>query len=373
MNRPIQILILLLVCGVPVHAQRGARIKVSIPDFLRQEVESGSVVGAQVITGSTRTRSRKSVNLGKIGLDDSRNVSDETLFCLASCSKPIASAVVFSLLDSRTMKLELQAGDLIPELDAPSTGGGHMVRSPTLRELLSHRGGIYSQMQQPTKLQLSAIRDFSQTLDEATQTIAQQPLLTSPGTQYAYSGAGYVLVGAMAERASGKDIESLLQERICNPVGMDSTTYFPDANKFDEIAEGGKSQLRAPHTMGSDLKFPLVGGSIYSTARDVEKFARMVLTQGRANQKQILSREAWSHYVSPAFPTQRYGYGWLLTKQGTKVVALSHKGSLPPYQSTIHIDLANKTYKIAIWTLAKPNDVRSTIRVRDGIANLIKG
>ena len=372
MYRANLIFFLLVGCCVHANAQRNTQSQHAIADYLRQEVAAGRVVGAQVLVGSSRSRDHEAINLGSVGLADIRLVSDETVFCVASCSKPIAAALIFTLLDSKQLELDQPANALIPVLNSLTTTDGTKTRSPTLRELLAHRGGIYSQIQGPTKIQLTAIRDFGLSLDESVQIIAKQPLSSPPGTHYAYSGAGYILVGMMGEKASGKEFETLLQENICKPLRMNSTTYFPNAQRMEEIATGGQSQLVPPHSMGTELKLPLIGGSIYTTAKDFERFARMVLFQGRLDRKQVLSKTAWRHFVSPAFPTQDYGYGWLLTKQGNRVVALSHKGSLPPYQSAIHINLQDKTYKIVLWTLAKPVDVQSTVRIRDSIATLIK-
>ena len=372
MRRATLILCLLSSCNVTANAQSNVRKQKSIADYLRQEISAGSVVGAQVLVGSARSRNLKTINLGTVGPGDTRPVSDETVFCLASCSKPLASAVVFTLLDSRRLTLNQSASKTIPALRSLVTTNGTKTRSPTLRQLLAHRGGIYSQMEKPTKLQLSAIRDFRLSLDESAQIIAKQPLSAAPGTKYAYSGAGYVLVGMMAEKASGMNFETLLQKNMCEPLGMSSTTYFPNARRFKEIASGGKSQLVPPHSLGAELKLPLIGGSMYSTATDVEKFARMVLLQGRLDGKQVLGKEAWTQFVSSAFPTQVYGYGWRLTKQGGQVAALSHKGSLPPYQSALLLNSQDKSYTIVLWTLAKPVDVQSTIRIRDRIDALVK-
>lgn len=372
MYRATLFLFLLLGCSVHANAQRNTQSQNAIADYLRQEVAAGRVVGAQVLVGSTRSRNNEAINLGTVGPSDVRSVSDGTVFCVASCSKPIAAALIFTLLDSKQLALDQPASELIPALNSLTTADGTKTRPPTLRELLAHRGGIYSQMQEPTKIQLTAIRDFRLSLDESVQIVAKQRLSAPPGTNYAYSGAGYILVGMMGEKASGKEFETLLQEKICKPLRMSSTTYFPSTQRIEEIATGGKSQLVPPHSLGAELKLPLVGGSIYSTAKDFERFARMVLFQGRLDRKQVLSKTAWRHFVSPAFPTQAYGYGWLLTKQGDRVIALAHKGSLPPYQSAIRINLQDKTYKIVLWTLAKPVDVQSTVRIQDRIATLIK-
>ena len=371
MWRTIFVVTLAFVSIDPVCAQRSGSSQGKIVRLIRQEIEDENIVGAQVLVGDTRSSSRRPTNLGHIGIDDPRPVSDKTIFCIASCSKPVASALVFTLLDQRKLRLNQSAAELIPEMKSPKSTGGKEVRSPTLRELLAHRGGIYSQKQKITEDQHAAIRDFSLSLDESISVIAKQPLIADPGSEYAYSGAGYCVIGKMAEQATGRDFESLLQGNLCKPLGMTSTTYFPIGERFDQIAGGGQSILTPPHSLGERLKLPLIGGSLYTNATDLEKFARMVIQGGRSENAAVLSSTAFSHFISAAFPDQPYGYGWLQKRDGKRVVALSHKGSLPPYQSAIRIDLERNTYAIVLWTLAKPANVEATIRIKDKVSALL--
>jgi CubicO group peptidase (beta-lactamase class C family) len=249
---------------------------------------------------------------------------------------------------------------------------GIRTRGPTVQELLTHRGGIYSQTQRLNHLQTRAIRDFTLTLDESTAIIARQPLAFVPGTDYAYSGAGYCLLGAMAEKAMGNGFEQLLEENLCRPLGMTSTTYFPDPNAFAEIAVGGLNGGTAPHLLGPRLKFPLVGGSLYSNARDIERFARMVALGGSVGSTQVISPTAHSHFVSQPVANQPYGHGWTLTRQRGNVVAVSHMGSLPPYQSAVRVNLYDKTYRIVLWTLARPKDRKTMTGIKNRIAALLR-
>ncbi|TWU66020.1 serine hydrolase domain-containing protein [Crateriforma conspicua] len=372
MSKASLLLMILLAGGVRAESHGGASSQETIASFLRQEVAAGHVVGAQVLVGGVGSGNERSVNIGTLGPTDQRSVSDDTVFCIASCSKPVAAAAVFSLLDHQVLSLSTPASQWIPAYGSPVTADGINVRSPTLRELLAHRGGIYSQKNRLTKIQLRAIRDFRLSLEESVQMIAKQPLSSPPGTKYAYSGAGYILVGMMAEKASGQAFESVLRKRVCEPLGMASTTYFPVALGLEEIAMGGKSQLVPPHTLGQRHRLPLVGGSLYTTANDLGKFARMVLGQGRLAEEQVMSEVSWQRFVSPAFQTQSYGYGWMLAKQGNRVVTVSHGGSLPPYQAAIRIDLQREQYRIVLWTLAKPGNAQMTSRIRKRIAELMK-
>ena len=344
-----------------------------LKEYLQGEVDGGRVVGAQLIVGSSKRRKVSSpICLGTLALNSERKVTGETVFCIASCSKPIASALIFTLVQDKSLRLNQPVSDLIPQMRTIKLQSGKSSRSPTLQELLAHRGGIYSQMAKPNKVQLKAIRDFQLSLDESVNLVFNQPLSWEPGTKYAYSGAGYCLLASMAEKSTGKEIETLLQDRLCVPLGMNSTTYFPDVSKLKEIANGGIAGFTPPHTIGDKLKLPLFGGSIYSTALDLERFVQMILNRGRVGKSVVLRRKTFDEYMSIPFPAQTYGNGWLLRKRNKKVILVSHLGSLPPYQSALAIDLVNGTYRIVLWTLAKPADIQTTKRIREKITSLIR-
>lgn len=359
------------VAGGVRSKRREGPTQTKISNYLADQIRTGGVVGASILVGSLNSETGAPTNLGTLAPDNRRPVSNDTLFCIASCSKPVASALIFTLLDDRKLRLDDEVGKYIPGLRSPKTVNGTPAPSPTLKQLLAHRGGIYSQMQGPNSEQLRAIRDFRLSLDQSVSLIAKQPLASKPGTTYAYSGAGYCLVGAMAEKATGQKIEDLLQEKLCQPLGMSATTYFPSPERFPFIATGGYTRYQSPHLLKNDLKLPLVGGSLHTTASDLERFARMVLSLGKSDGKRVLTPTAWQYYVSQPY-SQLYGYGWLLTKRNGKIIGLSHKGSLPPAQAAIALDLERNTYKIILWTLANPTNAQATNRIKTTIADMVR-
>lgn len=207
-------LVLLFLIGVVVvgdgnaPAQSPLQLQRSLSDYLQQAVKQGDVVGAQVYVGGRGAASAGSVNIGSLRLESPDLVTDETVFCIGSCSKPIASAVVFTLLDQNRLQLNMPAGRYIPTLDAPRIVTGQQTRSPTLRELLSHRAGIYSQHNRPTKEQIVAIRDFSQTLEDSVAMIVDQPRRVFKIALWTLSKPG----NAVASKRVGERIDMLFQQ-----------------------------------------------------------------------------------------------------------------------------------------------------------------
>ena len=194
--------------------------------------------------------------------------------------------------------------------------------------------------------------------------------MSKPGERYAYSGAGYCLLGRIAEKATNQSIEALLQKYLCEPLGMRSTTYFPtqpnDLERRSQpnspVATGGKG-TRAPHQYGDELRLPLVGGSIHTTASDLQRFVRMVANGGTIGSSQLMRQSQWEAYLSLPYHDQNYGNGWTHQLTGQQKI-LTHNGSLPPSQSTIRLNLSTGEYTIATWTLADPSDHKTTSGLR---------
>ncbi|MGI9469466.1 MAG: serine hydrolase domain-containing protein [Rubripirellula sp.] len=344
----------------------------SLNTLFGDAIKAQTVVGAQILEGSCNQAEAKSINLGFTAPDRRKPVTQDTMFCIASCSKPLISCVVFRLVQTQQLNLDTPIDRWLPAFTKPHLQDATLTQPPTLKQLLAHRAGIYSQKEHPTAEQLRAIRDFRLTLSQSVNLITRQPLQSHPGTRYAYSGAGYCLIGAIAENATQQPIDEVLNAYLCKPLGMSSTTFFPHRRTGKVVATGGSSRTQAPHLLRDQLQFPLVGGSIHTTAHDLQRFARMVGKRGIFNNNVILDRATWSQYISQPYHTQRYGYGWTRTQQGDAIV-LSHNGSLPPAQAALQINLRSREYKIAIWTLADPSNSKATSDLRTQIRQALNG
>ncbi len=125
--------------------------------------------------------------------------------------------------------------------------------------------------------------------------IAAEPLSGEPNEEFAYSGAGYCVLGRVAEVVAGKPFDELLAVRICQPLKLSRTTYFPPVDD-DNVATGHAMQdgrlsvvELPPHPLRKQHKLALVGGSIYAPAYEAAEFARMLLQKGNAKGQEVLS------------------------------------------------------------------------------------
>ena len=327
-----------------------------VDDALVQLIQSEQIVGAQAYVGNRNTVVIENY-YGVRSIEDKTPVDSETLFCIGSCSKPYASATILSLIKSNRLDLRSPISDWMPIFsNLTITSTGESSRAPNLLELLSHRGGIYSQKREMNRRQERWIRDFRFSLEESVNGIANEPLICEPGTEYAYSGAGYCVIGRVAEVKGGNSFEELFQAHIGKPLSFDRTTYFPQ-NGDSNVAAGsldGKTNPAAPH-LSTPFRLPLIGGSLYSTVQESARFARMILQRGRFGNESVLDRETFDSFLSLPFEGQAYGLGWSILEENGRPTEISHSGSLASSRASMRINLDNGRYGIVFYTLVDPN------------------
>jgi CubicO group peptidase (beta-lactamase class C family) len=302
-----------------------------------------------------------SKNFGVRDIKSRNPVNDETQFCIGSCSKMFASAVLVSLATDKTVDLDVPIDRWLKDFRTPNlANGGKASRAPTLSELLSHRGGIYSQRDRLTKIQTRWIRDFELPLADAVVGIAREPLSIEPGKRYAYSGAGYCVLGRVAEVAAGQSFDTLLALHVAKPLKLTRTTYFPviDENNIaagHTIQNGKLSVVRqTPHLLQRRQKLALIGGSIYAPAREAAEFARMLLHKGQTKNGDVLSPTEWKTMTTIRSPRPGGGYAFGLFVSNDartgKVVSVSHGGALFGSFCHIAVDFRTKRFGVVTYT-----------------------
>ena len=212
---------------------------------------------------------------------------------IASCSKWLSAALVMTFVDEGKLKLTDTVGRWLPVLSQHGKG------NITVDECLSHRTGIKAPS---LKESISEMREFN-SMDDAIAAIASLPMEGEHGKVFHYSNAGLQIAGAVIEKISGKDFETLFAGRIAKPLGMKNTDF-------------GKG------------KVPLPAGGAQSTPEDYLNFLVMILNKGTFNGKRILKESSVTQMqmnrvgpdvkiaYSPAEAgSWGYGYGeWVMEK-----------------------------------------------------------
>ncbi|MAG93061.1 MAG: hypothetical protein CMJ48_04860, partial [Planctomycetaceae bacterium] len=305
-------------------------------------------------------------------------VDDDTRFCIGSCSKMFAGAVLVSLASEGTVDLDAPVNRWLTGFSAPKLTAGTPAsnapakRAPTLRELLCHRGGIYTQRNRMTDKQTRWIRDFKLTLTDSVNGIAAEPLVAQPGEQFAYSGAGYCVLGRVAEIAADKPFDELLAIHVTRPLHLSRTTYFPPAGD-DNVATGhalidGKLALvdQTPHRLGKQHKLALIGGSLYAPAREAAEFARMLLHNGKAGNHIVLSPHEWKQMTTPHSPRPDGGYGFglslALDRKTNRLQSASHGGALFGSYSFIAVDFRTRRFAVVNYVGRRNAEIGSELQ-----------
>lgn len=210
------------------------------------------------------------------------SMTTETVFDLASLTKPIATATsVMLLVEDGLLELDEPAARYIPEF------GVNGKEKITVRQLLTHQSGL---------LPDNSIKDYSNGRDEAFRRIHELDLRAEPGARFIYSDVGFIVLGEIVERVSGRSLEVFSRERIFKPLGMTKTGFNPGSELRKQAAP---TQERNGRWMRGEVHDPRafrLGGvaghaGLFSTAEDLARFAQMLLNEGVLGETRILKRE----------------------------------------------------------------------------------
>ncbi|MFC3773684.1 serine hydrolase domain-containing protein [Paenibacillus sp. GCM10012303] len=263
---------------------------------------------------------------GRLTPDEgSAHLEIDSLFPLASLTKPITATCILILVEDGKLDLFDPVNRFIPEF----TGEGKA--AVNLHHLLTHTSGLREEdvhdHVKKQELLGSVVPEPESTSHPKKHKYFDlscgAPLWKPPGTEMRYLGYGYKLLGEMVRRVSGQSLQQFAAERIFEPLGMKDTFYvvpealFGRAVRRDENLAGGK-WLGTP----AALRDPSASGGAYSTVMDMAIFGQMFLNGGRYGNTRILSpvsvREMVKNQIPgvPAasngmtFREASWGYGW---------------------------------------------------------------
>lgn len=262
--------------------------------------------------------------VGFADVEARKPMAADSVFWIASQSKGITAAAVMMLVDEGKLSLDDPVEKYLPEFKDQKVAAGNgqtvaRVRSITIRDLLSHVSGLpfKSAEEQPTLDGLP--------LATAVRTYAKAPLVTQPGAKYQYSNAGINTAARVLEVVSGQSYEDFMDKRLFGPLGMTDTTFWPDAGQVarlaktykpdaskQKLAPGNLAQLQADLT-DRKHRFPMPAGGLFSTAKDVATFCRMLLNGGELDGRRYLSAAALKALTSRQTPKDlkdSYGLGF---------------------------------------------------------------
>lgn len=336
-----------------------------IDAVVESEIEKGHLPGAVVLVGcGDATLYFKA--FGDRAIEPSRvPMHPDTVFDLASLSKPVGTATSIMILADRH---QLQLDDNVSMyLPAFACNGKGDVR---LRHLLTHTSGL------PAYTGAAEIRNAYGTVcpEKTLEKICSLGILSEPGEQFRYSCLGYIVLGRIVEIVSGQTLDVFTRDNLFAPLGMRDTFYNPPTRLQGRIA--------ATTVLTGTVHDPLAGlmggvsgnAGIFSTAEDLAIYCRMLLNGGWGNGRQILSRESIGLLTTEQAQGRAYGfdvsssYSNHLKGDFMNSRAFCHSG----YTGTsIVCDPETKVFVIILTNSVHPEDKGTARHIRTGIATIV--
>ena len=294
----------------------------AIDDAVAQAIASQSVPGAVIVVGRhDRILLRRAYGFREI--EPNRvAMTPDTVFDLASVTKPIATATsIMVLVERGAIRLDDLLVKYVPECDVEGK------RSITIRHLLLHVSGLPADI---------AKDDFAHGRAEAVRHICATRLRGVPGATSIYSDLGFMLLEEVVRRVTSRELPQFAGETIFGPLGMNDTTFLPPEELRQRVAwtEYVDGEWRAG--IVHDPRAYLLGGvaghaGLFSTADDLALYARAILGGGAVDGKRILAPRTVATMIAPHdVPGGIRALGWSIESQwrgdGLSPRAIGHLG-----------------------------------------------
>lgn len=340
-----------------------------IDTVVKEEIEKGNFPGAVVCVGQgDEILYHKAFGDEVIELYQ-EPMSKDTIFDIASVSKPVGTATsIMILLDRKKINLDDKVGKYLPEF---AVKGKEDVR---IKHLLTHTSGL------PAYTNAAELKkQFGEPCpDKVIEKICSFEALNKPGETFHYSCLGYITLAKIVELASGKTIDRFARENIFSPLQMEHTTYNPPQAWEKDIAATQifeEKLLRGfVHDPLAQLNAGISGNAgLFTNAHDLSIYCRMILNRGSYRGVKILSPEAVKLLTTPQLKNRAYGfdvsssYSWIKGEHAPEK-SFCHSG----YTGTsVVCDPTNKIYVIILTNRAHPHDKGDVKPIRKKIANIV--
>jgi CubicO group peptidase (beta-lactamase class C family) len=294
------------------------------------------------------------VAAGNLALGTDSPAGLDSLYRVYSMTKPVTGIATMMLIEDGKLGLDQPLAEILPNFAAMKVqktyDGGigpddlePAARPITIRHLLTHTAGLgYTIMQkgpikaayedagliagQVTKLPIGAVFGRGtpvRSLEAFADGLAGMPLVAQPGTRWLYS-VSIDLLGRVIEVASGQPFDAFLKERIFAPTGMDSTFFTVPASELGRfttnygIMNGTLLPIDPANqsVYGDAPAFAMGGAGLVSSARDYDRFLRMLLGYGEIDGRRVMSEPAVRLATSNLLPSGIETKGTFVDGQG---------------------------------------------------------
>lgn len=331
---------LLLLPAVSAFAQDAVSTKAD--EFIRAEMAAQKIPGVSVAV----VKDGKPVlvkGYGFANVEHQVPVKPETIFQSGSVGKQFTAMAVMLLVDEGKIKLDEKIGTYLG--DVPEAW-----KNITVRHLLTHTGGMTDYTDDFNLWQ-------NYTEEELVAKTKKVPVAFSPGEKWQYSNLGYLTLGAIVRKASGKFYGDFLQERVFKPLGMTTARIISEADIIPNRAEGyrlEKGELKHQNWVAPMFN-TTADGALYLTALDMIKWDEALAT-GKLLKKESYE-QMWSPVKLNSGKTHPYGFGWMLGEVNSHK-EIEHGGAWQGFKAHIVRYPDDKLTVIVFANLAQTNQAK---------------
>ncbi|RYD26005.1 MAG: class A beta-lactamase-related serine hydrolase, partial [Verrucomicrobiaceae bacterium] len=274
---------------------------------------------------------------GMADIGDKKPMKADSLFWIASMSKPVTATAVMMMHEEGLLSVEDPVAKYLPEFRNLKDAAGNDVII-TIKQCLIHSSGL-------AEITPEEARSIS-TLEELIPVVAAKPVQFEPGSKWQYCQTGINTAARVVEVVSGKTFPAFLEERLFSPLGMKDTSFYPteeqvarlaSSYKRNDAGELEKAELFFLNGKSPSLstRYPMANGGLFSTAGDYAKFAQMILNGGKSGEKRLLKEETvklmtsvQSGKLETGFtPGNAWGLGWCISREPQGVSEALSPGS----------------------------------------------
>lgn len=254
---------------------------------------------------------------GAADLEHGIAIEPGMVFRLGSITKQFSAAAVMMLAEQGKLSLDDPLTKFLP--DYPEVG-----QKVTVEHLLTHTSGIVSYTGIPGYMQSEVTKEL--TVDELVAVFKDLPVEFAPGERFAYNNSGYVLLGAVIEKASGMSYEKFIQENIFDPLGM-SRSYYGSHSRIipGRVSGYGGAAGEYQNARYLSMSQPYAAGSLLSTVEDLLRW-NTALFGGKVVSEASLERMITPYTLSDGESTG-YGFG-LAVRDIRGRHAIAHGGGI---------------------------------------------
>jgi len=291
--RPVSLLAFVFVTGLSTLTTEAAPTLPGVGAAMTAVIASHEVAGAVTLV-ATKDKVIHLEATGLANLAEQKPMQTDSLFWLASVTKPFTGVAILMLQDEGKLKVTDPVAKYLPAFADLKTPSGRAANL-TIQQVLTHTSGL-AEIKRPV---YSASKNLAAVVDNY---FPAAPMLSEPGEKWKYTSFGFDIAGRIVEVVSGQNFDAFLQQRILDPLAMHDTTFYPTDEQYARLAAcyvknrtTGALDLRA-------LQFsrpirgvfpPMPAGGLYSTASDLARFGQLLLNHGVFEGKRYLSESSY--------------------------------------------------------------------------------